>query len=166
MEIYGFRVIDLQNSIFINNKGSLVQESTNKFLITGSIASALAAIAHLGCVFFGGDWYRFFGAGEQMASMAEAGHWYPTVMTLIWSLYALSGAKVIGRLPLLRLGLLVISLIYLVRGMTFVFLMPMFPENSLTFWFVSSGICLTIGLLYAVGTYQSWSRLSVKMANL
>lgn len=139
----------------------------NKFLILGSICSAFAALAHLGCIFFGGDWYRFFGAGEQMASMAEAGHWYPTVATLIivlilsvWSLYGLSGAKVIGRLPLLRLGLLIISLIYLVRGVAFVVLMPMFPENSLTFWFVSSGICLSIGMLYAVGTYRSWPQLS------
>ena len=143
----------------------------NKFLITGSICSAFAALAHLGCIIFGGDWYRFFGAGEQMARMAEDGHWYPTVVTLIivlvllvWSLYALSGAKVIFRLPLLRFGLLVISLIYLVRGIAFVTIMPMFPENSLTFWFVSSGICLFIGILYSFGTFQSWPRLSLKNA--
>ncbi len=55
----------------------------NKFLIIGSIGSAIAALAHLGCIIFGGDWYRFFGAGEQMAKMAEDGHWYPTVVTSI-----------------------------------------------------------------------------------
>ncbi|KGJ98564.1 hypothetical protein [Thalassotalea sp. ND16A] len=141
----------------------------NKYLFLGSICSALAAIAHLGCIIFGGDWYRFFGAGEQMARMAEDGHWYPTVVTSIivlilsvWSLYALSGSKVIFRLPLLRLGLVVISLIYLLRGVAFMAIMPIFPENSLTFWLVSSGICLIIGTLYAVGTFQSWSQLSVK----
>ena len=112
----------------------------NKFLIIGSIGSAIAALAHLGCIIFGGDWYRFFGAGEQMAKMAEDGHWYPTVVTSIivlvlslWSLYGLSGAKVLFRLPLLKLGLIVISLIYLVRGVAFFAIMPMFPENSLTF---------------------------------
>ena len=143
----------------------------NKFLIIGSICSGLAAIAHLGCIIFGGDWYRFFGAGEAMAKMAEAGEWYPTVVTSIlvlilsiWSLYGLSGSKVIFRLPLLRTGLVVISLIYLVRGTTFVMLMPMFPENSLTFWLVSSGICVTIGMLYAVGTFQSWAELSKRKA--
>ncbi|WNC72352.1 hypothetical protein RGQ13_19875 [Thalassotalea psychrophila] len=146
-----------------------MHSGNNKYLIIGSICSALAAIAHLGCIIFGGDWYRFFGAGEQMARMAEDGHWYPTVVTSIivlilsvWSLYALSGSKVIFRLPLLRLGLIVISLIYLLRGVAFVAIMPMFPENTLTFWFVSSGICLIIGTLYAVGTFQSWSQLSVK----
>ncbi|WOH36397.1 hypothetical protein RI844_13570 [Thalassotalea fonticola] len=143
----------------------------NKYLIIGSICSALAAIAHLGCIIFGGDWYRFFGAGEQMARMAEDGHWYPTVVTSIivlilsvWSLYALSGSKVIFRLPFLRLGLVVISLIYLLRGVAFMAIMPIFPENSLTFWLISSGICLIIGTLYAVGTFQSWSQLSVKNA--
>ena len=143
----------------------------NKFLIIGSIGSAIAALAHLGCIIFGGDWYRFFGAGEQMAKMAEDGHWYPTVVTSIivlvlslWSLYGLSGAKVLFRLPLLKLGLIVISLIYLVRGVAFVAIMPIFPENSITFWLVSSGICLTMGILYSVGTFQSWAKLSVKNA--
>ena len=144
-----------------------MQSEKNKFLIIGSICSACAAIAHLGCIVFGGEWYRFFGAGEQMAIMAEEGHWYPTVVTLIivlvllvWSLYALSGSKVIFRLPFLRLGLLVISFVYLLRGLAFVVIMPMFPENSLMFWFVSSGICIFIGSLYAVGTFQSWSRIA------
>ena len=112
----------------------------NKCLIIGAICSGVAALAHLGCIIFGGDWYRFFGAGEQMAKMAEDGHWYPTVVTLIivlilslWTLYGLSGSKVIFRLPLLKLGLIVISLIYLVRGVTFVAIMPMLPENSLIF---------------------------------
>lgn len=148
-----------------------MDSGNNKFLIFGSILSAFAAFAHLGCIIFGGDWYRFFGAGEQMARMAEDGHWYPTVVTSIialilsvWSLYGLSGAKVIFRLPLLKLGLTVISLIYLVRGVAFVAIMPLFPENSLTFWLVSSGICLTIGILYSVGTFQSWPKLSVKNA--
>jgi hypothetical protein len=136
----------------------------NKYLICGAICSACAALAHLGCIWFGSQWYRFFGAGEQLAKMAEEGHWYPTVVTLIiflvlsiWSLYALSGAKVIFKLPFIRLGLLVISVIYLVRGIAFVAIMPMFPENSLLFWVVSSGICLFIGTLYAVGTFQIWS---------
>ncbi|WP_434930563.1 hypothetical protein ACRWQM_15540 [Shewanella sp. HL-SH5] len=141
----------------------------NKFLILGATSSAVAALAHLGCIIFGGDWYRFFGAGEQMARMAENGDWYPTVVTSIivlvltlWALYGLSGAKVIPKLPLLKLGLLVISFIYLVRGVAFVMIMPMFPENSLTFWVASSSICLGIGVLYSMGTFQNWLTLSGK----
>ena len=140
-----------------------MQSDRNIFLIFGATFSASAAIAHLGCIVFGGDWYRFFGAGEQMALLAEQGHWYPATITfiivlvlLIWSLYALSGARIIVRLPLLRLGLCIISSIYLLRGLAFVGIMSMFPDNSLTFWLVSSSICLSTGVCYVVGTYQVW----------
>ena len=141
----------------------------NTFLILGAVSSALAALAHLGCIVFGGSWYRFFGAGEQMAKMADHGDWYPTVVTsfivlvlTIWSLYGLSGAKVIPKLPFLKLGLLIISFVYLIRGVAFVVIMPMFPENTLTFWVVSSSICLGIGVFYFVGTIQNWSTLRGK----
>ena len=148
----------------LNNKMTLAGKNT--LLMYGALFSALAALVHFGCIVFGGDWYRFLGAGEQMAVLAEQGHWYPTTITLvialiltIWSLYALSGARVIAKLPLLRLGLCVISFVYLLRGTIFFLLMPMFPGNSATFWFVSSSICLIIGACYAVGTYQSWQSL-------
>ncbi len=143
----------------------------NKPLILGAISSAIAALAHLGCIIFGGDWYRFFGAGEQMAKMAEAGDPYPTIVTsiivlilFIWSVYGLSGAGLISKLPFVKTVLVLISSIYVLRGVTFIVLMPLFPENSVTFWLVSSSLCLSIGLLYSVGTYQSWSKLSVKYA--
>jgi len=143
----------------------------NKPLILGALFTAVAALAHLGCIIFGGDWYRFFGAGEQMAKMAEAGEFHPTIVTSvlvlilgIWSVYGLSGARLITKLPLLRTALVLISLIYVLRGVSFVALMPMFPENSITFWLVSSAICLSIGMLYSIGTYQSWSKLSAKYA--
>lgn len=138
----------------------------NKWLIGAAICSGVAALLHLGCIVFGGDWYRFFGAGEQMAQMAEAGDIYPTIVTLVivslltvWSLYALSGAGIILRLPFLRLALCVIAAIYLLRGISFIPLMPMFPENSITFWVVSSTTCLVFGLLYALGVRQSWTYL-------
>ncbi|MGO2012066.1 MAG: hypothetical protein ACTJH9_07055 [Pseudoalteromonas sp.] len=149
----------------------MLDSSTNKPLMLGGFFSAVAALAHLGCIIFGGDWYRFFGAGEQMARMAEAGESYPTIVTsvlvlvlLIWSVYGLSGARLIIKLPLLRTALVLISSIYVLRGVVFVVLMPMFPENSIIFWLVSSAICLSIGMLYCVGTYQSWSKLSAKYA--
>lgn len=144
-----------------------MNSTTNKSLLAAAFFCTLAALAHLGCIAFGGDWYRFFGAGEQMARMAEQGLWYPTIVTsglsvvlLIWALYGLSGAGVIKALPLTRLALVIISAIFLLRGVAFIGLMPMFPENSLTFWLVSSGICLLIGSLFALGTYQQWSKLT------
>lgn len=141
-------------------------KSHNKYLILAAIVTFIAALLHLGCIIFGGDWYRFLGAGEQMAVMSEQGHWYPAAVTsvifiilMIWVLYALSGAKLIFRLPLLRLGLVTISSLLVLRGLAFFFIMSAFPENSLTFWLVSSGICLGLGLLYILGTRQAWAGL-------
>ncbi|KKK66980.1 hypothetical protein LCGC14_2958640, partial [marine sediment metagenome] len=45
----------------------------NICLIVAGTLSAIAAILHLGCIYFGAPWYRFFGAGEQMAQLAEQG---------------------------------------------------------------------------------------------
>lgn len=141
----------------------------NRLLILAAMCTALAAIAHLGCIVFGGDWYRFFGAGEEMAQLSEQGHWYPTAVTstivailLLCSLYALSGARVILRLPLLRTGLCTISSIFLLRGVAFFGITALFPGNSLLFWLVSSGICLGIGMLFAAGATQAWPKLSAK----
>lgn len=138
----------------------------NPFLIAGGIISALAAALHLGCIAFGAPWYRFLGAGEQMAQMDLAGHWYPTVATLIiasilfaWSFYALSGAGVVRKLPLTRWALCGISGAYLLRGLVFAPLMAYFPGNSSTFWILSSGICLAIGVVHLIGLRQVWARL-------
>ena len=142
-------------------------QAINKPLIAAAILCALASLAHFGCIVFGADWYRFFGAGEQMARMAEQGLWYPSIVTAVlvtvlasWSLYALSAAGVIRRPPFIRMILCLISVVFILRGIGFVALMPMFPENSMTFWYVSSAICLTIGLCFAVGAYQQWHSLS------
>lgn len=146
-----------------------MQTNLNKPLLAASLCCGLAALAHAGCILFGADWYRFFGAGEQMAQLAAQGHWYPTVVTsaitfvlLLWACYALSAAGVMRRLPLTRLALVLISSILLLRGLAFVWLMPLFPGNSLLFWLVSSGICLLMGTLFAVGSWQQWQLLSGK----
>lgn len=148
-----------------------MHSANNKYLLAAAMCCLAAALAHLGCIVFGGDWYRFFGAGEQMARMAEQGLWYPTIVTsvivlvlLIWALYGLSGAGAIKRLPLTKLALILITSIFLLRAFSFVGLMPFFPENSLTFWLVSSGICLVIGSLFALGSWQQWSALGAKNA--
>jgi hypothetical protein len=140
--------------------------TTNLFLLNGAVLSGIAALLHFGCIAFGAPWYRFMGAGEQIAQMALAGHWYPTIVTLaiaamlaVWALYALSGAGIIAKLPLLRVALCAITAAYLLRAVGFVPLMRYFPDNSMTFWLVSSAVCLTLGLVHALGLWQTWSRL-------
>lgn len=139
----------------------------NVFLLVGAVLSMSAAVLHIGCILFGGPWYRFMGAGEEMARMSEAGHWYPALLTsgiaavlVLWSLYALSGAGVIARLPLLWAGLCAIAGIYVLRGIAFVPLAPFFPENSLSFWLWSSLICLGFGVIHVLGIRQAWPSLA------
>lgn len=146
-----------------------MEKTYNKTLLLAAGFSFSAALMHIGCIVFGASWYRFFGAGEHMAKMAEAGDITPTLITsgitvvlAIWGLYALSGAGIIKRLPLTRLALVLISAIYLLRGVSFPVLMPQFPENSLTFWLVSSTICFVFGASYAIGTWQQWLTISNK----
>ena len=139
----------------------------NLFLLLAGASSFAAALLHLACIVGGANWYRTLGAGPQIADMAARGHWYPTTMAIfiaavlsVWGLYAWSGAGVIRRLPFLRLGLTTISGIYLLRGLVFFPLQAYFPGNSATFWYVSSAICLAIGLLHLLGLRQVWAGLS------
>lgn len=139
----------------------------NRWLIAGAVLSGAAALMHLACLVVGAPLFRLLGAGEHMAQLHAAGHWYPTVVTLAiasvllgWSAYALSGAGVIRRLPLRRTALSAITAVYIVRGVAFVPVMAHFPGNSMTFWIVSASICLLIGIVHLVGLRQAWARLS------
>lgn len=135
-------------------------------LIVGASLSAAAAVAHLACIAIGAPAYRFLGAGERMARAVEAKRLRPTLVTLaisgvllLWAAYALSGAGVIGTIPLTKLALVAISATYLARAIAFPLLKPAVPENSNTFWWVSSGICGVMGLVHAYGTFTLWREL-------
>jgi hypothetical protein len=135
-------------------------------LIIGAVLSASAAFAHLACIAAGARAYRLMGAGEQMARAVEAGKLRPTLITLaisvvlfLWSGYALGAAGVIDALPFTKVVLLAICAAYLGRAVAFPFLRSTFPENSLRFWLLSSGICLVIGLVHAYGLFTQWHTL-------
>lgn len=140
----------------------------NPWLLAAAGLNAAAALLHLGCIAFGPPWYRFLGAGEGMARLAEAGSARPAVITLfiasvllIWSGYALSGAGAIRRLPWLRTVLLAITAIYLVGGLAglSLTLSDHALGRSATFWALSSVICLGFGLVHAIGVRSAWPRL-------
>lgn len=136
--------------------------------IIAAIMSFSAALAHIMIIIGGAKWYRFFGAGERMAKLAEAGSIRPTLITLtiaavlaVWGLYALSGAGVIIKLPLLQLALCLITFIYLLRGVAglilpFVSHHPAIKQNSIAFWLISSVICCIVGLFYLLGLINHW----------
>lgn len=139
----------------------------NRLLLLACVLSCVAALLHIAIILGGAGWYRFFGAGEEMASMAERGSWYPAIITFcialvlfVWALYALSGAGLFRRLPLLKAGLVVISIVYLTRGAAIIPALIFMPGIVDGFLVWSSLICLVYGVVYAIGTRQVWDKIS------
>lgn len=141
---------------------------SNPALVIGGLLSAVAAMLHLAVILGGPDWYRFFGAGEKMARMAGQGSIVPTLITIgiatvlaVWAAYAFAGAGLIPRLPLMRTALVMISAVYLLRGLVLIPALALNPGGVTPFVIWSSVIVLVYGLAYAVGTWIAWPDLSV-----
>jgi hypothetical protein len=144
------------------------------WLTAGGMLSAGGAMLHLAAIGGGPDWYRFFGAGERVARMAEQGQVTPAILAgaiasllAIAAAYAFSGAGLIRRLPLLRTGLVVITTVYLARG--FVVAWPSAlgrSDLSPSFLLWSSLIVLVFGLVHLIGTWRAWSSLSRRETRL
>lgn len=135
----------------------------NTPLVVAAALSAIAALLHVGIVLGGAPWYRFFGAGERMASAAAAGRVYPAIVTFgiatglaLWSAYALSGAGIVEPLPLLRWALVTITGIYLVRGMAIIPLLVFAPARSTPLLLWSSLVCSVFGAVHLLGLSQVW----------
>lgn len=140
--------------------------SLNAWLIVAAALSAVAALLHVAIVFGGAPWYRFFGAGENMASAAEAGRAYPAIVTLgialvlaLWAAYALSGAGLLAPLPLLKWCLAAITAVYLLRGLAILPLFVFARGQATPFLIWSSVICIGYGVVHLVGTVQVWRQL-------
>jgi hypothetical protein len=140
-------------------------KTRNSWLVTGGCLSLVAALLHVAVIAGGPDWYRFFGAGEAMAQMAERGSPVPALVTAaiatglaVWAAYAFAGAGLIRRLPLMRTALVTISAIYLARGLLIVPVLMKAHAPAFDIW--SSLIVLVYGVAYAVGTWRAWDLLS------
>ncbi len=136
----------------------------NPWLVIGGWLSVAAALLHVAVIAGGPDWYRFFGAGEGMARMAEGGSPVPSLVTVgiagvlaVWAAYAFAGAGMIPRLPLMRTALVAISAVYLLRGLLIVPVLMKPGAPAFDIW--SSLIVLVYGMAYAVGTWRAWDQL-------
>jgi hypothetical protein len=149
------------------NRARIPSNRGTTALTIGGWLSVLAALLHVGCIIGGPDWYRFFGAGEEMALADQRCDWFPAVITGfiaailgIWALFAFSGAGKFARLPLLRTGLVIISAIYMVRALAFFPAHLIRPDLTDSFALWSSLIVLAYGLAYTIGTWRAWPALS------
>ncbi|WP_370980980.1 hypothetical protein [Agaribacterium sp. ZY112] len=134
-----------------------------------AVLSLLAALLHIAIIIGGPTWYLASGAGEQLAAMAASGSWYPTFLGSVlvfifiaWSLYALSGAGFIARLPFLKFALVAIASVCTLRGL-YGFFVPFINKSEyvaslgLSFWFFSSLVWLVLGLSYWLGITSCWA---------
>ncbi len=139
----------------------------NPWLIAAAWMSVAASLLHIACILGGPSWYRFFGAGEEIARAAERGSLFPALLTFGiatvlagWALYAFGAAGIGWRPPLARTALIAISVVLLLRAL--VGLVPgLFrPDLSTAFLVWSSLVCLAMGVCFAIGTWQAWPQLS------
>jgi len=137
------------------------------YLMAAGLATAAAALIHLVIPLGGPAWYAFFGAPRHLVRRAEAHALYPTFSCVVIALglfvcsaYAFSGARLLPPLPLLRPILAAIALVFLLRGVGFVFLEWLWPGSLVrvsgsqgmdTSLLLSSLICFLIGVAYALG---------------
>ncbi len=134
------------------------------WLVLAGSASFFASLLHVAIIFRGADWYRMFGAGEQMVRLAESGSSYPTVVTsliacglFIGALYAFAAAHIFSQFPFQKPVLYGMTAIFLIRGVTGLALVisPEFylpADNSPLFWLFSSAVCIMLGTSYWLGT--------------
>ena len=142
------------------------------FLILAGVLSFCAAIFQA-VIAFVPEWSAAIGSGDALASNP------PLLLTLgllvalvivIFGLYGLSGAGVIRRLPLLRLGLFAIGLLYSLVGINFIFqvlamlgILPSAGPIPIHIVLVSFG-AFVAALAYLIGLAVSWKRLSIRIA--
>ncbi|MBW9269359.1 MAG: hypothetical protein K1566_06930 [Candidatus Thiodiazotropha sp. (ex. Lucinisca nassula)] len=133
----------------------------NKTLIIAGLCSLTICLLHLLIIIGGTEWYRFFGAGETMVALSIKGSIYPAAITLGialvffgWALYAFSAAGLLRRLPWLKPVLIIITLIYLLRGAGLLPMVLISPGQVDEFLIITSIISFLIGSLHLAGIRQ------------
>ncbi len=143
----------------------------NAYLLVLAGALSFCAALFQAVIGFIPEWSAAFGAGDMLVSN-------PTLLLIsailvafllvIFGLYGLSGAGIIRRLPWLRLGLLLIGLLYSLVGIYFI------PQMMVVLGILPSAqpvpiylLLITFGALvaclaYLIGLAVNWKRLSMK----
>lgn len=140
----------------------------SRWLVLGAGLSFAVALLHLGIIFAGPDAYTYFGAGE-LGPLEAAGSRVPDAITAglvavfaVFGCYALAGAGLVRRLPLLAFALRAIGAVYSLRGLV------LFPElvalarGTAAFpprYAVFSLVSLLTGAAYLAGTRRAWKEL-------
>ena len=127
-------------------------------LVVAAFIATSTALAHLSCIYFGPQCYSLQMAPSQIVESAKAGSMFAPIATVavsivffIFAAYALSGARVIRKLPLLGFGIYSIALLCVVRGLLPLQLWLRKPERVSDLVLSVGIVWLLVGLLYFFG---------------
>ncbi len=95
--------------------------------VTAAMGLLLGSALHLAVLVAGPEWIAFVGAPKNVVLSAEQGTWLAPISTIsiaallaICAAYALAGAGVISRLPLLRTVLVFVCVLFGLRGLVII----------------------------------------------
>jgi hypothetical protein len=127
-------------------------------LILGALIAIFTAIAHMSCIYLGPACFEAQMAPPELVQSAVDGTWLAPVGTLLVSsifllcaAYALSAARLLKTLPFLKLGMYVISLGCILRGVATLPVSLVLPEMVSTFSIIAGLVWLLTGLLFFFG---------------
>lgn len=128
-----------------------------------SLVAAIAVvtvIAHMSCIYLGPSCFSAQLAPVAIVESAKEGTWLAPIGTLVVSsvfllcaLYVLSAAKLMFPVPMLRLGIIVISCLCIFRGIATIPMLAIVPEAATLFAKIAGVVWFSSGLSCALGYY-------------
>jgi hypothetical protein len=142
---------------------------SNIWLLFSAVGDLLVAALHVVIVFVGSPAYLYFGA-TSLAVAAQRGESWPALFTSAiaivsagWGWYALAGAGLLSRPPLIRTVLVAVAALYSLRGLVVIpDLLRLlagvgYPLRQTAF----SACALGLGIMHWLGTIHLFRRDSV-----
>jgi hypothetical protein len=136
--------------------------ASSRWLTAAAVLCFGIALLHAAIIFMGPEAYTYFGAPPELARFDARGSMIPDLqaagLALIFAAfgaYALSGAGRIRRLPLLRLGLVVIGAVFTLRGLALFVQLAQMVSGTATApprMAVFSLVSLITGVAFLAGT--------------
>lgn len=125
-------------------------------MVSVACISLLVVIAHMSCIWFGPECFEVQRAPLSIIQSSKDGTWFASVGTSVVSIlfltcafYALSGGKIIRRLPLLKMGIYTIGTICIARAILvlpllykYVHLRSFFEISACIVWFLCGALII------------------------
>jgi hypothetical protein len=127
-------------------------------LVLAAFIAMGTAVAHLSCIFLGPECYAAQMAPPQIIESAKNGTYFAPIGTVFASalfvvlgLYALSGAGIIRKLPLLKYAVYAVATLCIIRGILPLQLWLRHPDTVNDIVFYTGIVWLVTGLLFLFG---------------